>query len=835
MNHSLKTLLLIAALAGPVSSARAVVTLPFYDGFNYTTGSDLAGQGNWVAASGAGTIKVGAAGLSHAALTNGVGKDVTLIPAGTAARTYVNFTSQTSGSVYFSFLLKINSLPSAQSIIGFASGSTSSDTTPSLGFFVKNTTGQLAVGINTSSPQFSSANLDTGQTYLVVVGYTFGTSTDTADVWLNPASLGGPAPAVTGSFTGTHNSSLAYFLWNTPSSGGGSFEVDEFRIGPTYASVTPPASAAPPTVTNSVPRITQTWVSGGNIILRGTNGTPNGGYEILRATDPALPSAQWSVIGSNNFNGLGNFDVTNPLTAGAAGGFYRLRIGGTNVTAAIAPSITNQPQSQTVLAGQDVLFGVGASGTAPLSYRWFFNTNTPIAGATSSSLLVTNVQATNAGGYSVVVTNIAGSVTSVVATLMLGTPPTNGDFYVSTTGNDSNPGTLAAPFATVARAVSVATAGNLIYVRGGSYFPTQTIRITNSGSAGNLIKLWAYPGEKPVLDFTNQPYGGSSRGFLISPDGNYWHFKGLEIARAGDNAIKCEGGHNIFELLVLHHNGDTGLQIGLNKDTLSSNPDPQHWAAYNLTLNCDSYMNYDPDTKGGDADGFACKLYPGAGNQFIGCRGWKNSDDGWDFYLSSFAIVLSNCWTWHNGDASQYTVVGGSYQGNGNGFKLGSDGSEGTHVVMNCVAFNNNFPGRTRHGFDQNHHGGGALIYNCLAFDNLYNYFFEDSVGGNPQIFRNNISLNGAVSDFVGGTVEDHNTWLASDHGQANPAVGSFGAADFSSLAEAAAEAPRNPDGSLPLGFARLLSGSNLIDKGVNVGTAFNGSAPDLGPYEFAP
>jgi hypothetical protein len=60
-------------------------------------------------------------------------------------------------------------------------------------------------------------------------------------------------------------------------------------------------------------------------------------------------------------------------------------------------------------------------------------------------------------------------------------------------------------------------------------------------------------------------------------------------------------------------------------------------------------------------------------------------------------------------------------------------------------------------------------------------------------------------------------------------------AADYNSLLESAAKAPRQADGSLPTGFARLLTGSDLIDQGVNVGQPFAGSAPDLGPYEHQP
>ena len=61
-------------------------------------------------------------------------------------------------------------------------------------------------------------------------------------------------------------------------------------------------------------------------------------------------------------------------------------------------------------------------------------------------------------------------------------------------------------------------------------------------------------------------------------------------------------------------------------------------------------------------------------------------------------------------------------------------------------------------------------------------------------------------------------------------------AADFASMSETDAAAPRQADGSLPNnGFARLVAGSDLIDKGVDVGLPYYGSAPDLGAYEFNP
>ncbi len=58
----------------------------------------------------------------------------------------------------------------------------------------------------------------------------------------------------------------------------------------------------------------------------------------------------------------------------------------------------------------------------PLAYQWYFNTNTPIASATNSALTLADVQTTNAGTYSVAVTNVAGSTNSTNAVLVVGMP-----------------------------------------------------------------------------------------------------------------------------------------------------------------------------------------------------------------------------------------------------------------------------------------------------------------------------------------------------------------------------------------------------------------------------
>ena len=86
------------------------------------------------------------------------------------------------------------------------------------------------------------------------------------------------------------------------------------------------------------------------------------------------------------------------------------------------PVLTTQPQSQAVVLGSNVTFNVVATGAPPLAYRWKFN-GTNLAGATGTSLTLTNVLPTNAGSYSVVVTNTSGSVSSSNALLTILFPP----------------------------------------------------------------------------------------------------------------------------------------------------------------------------------------------------------------------------------------------------------------------------------------------------------------------------------------------------------------------------------------------------------------------------
>jgi hypothetical protein len=93
-----------------------------------------------------------------------------------------------------------------------------------------------------------------------------------------------------------------------------------------------------------------------------------------------------------------------------------------------SPSITQQPASRTNVAGTTATFTVAATGTAPLSYRWRkggvnLNDGGRISGAQTATLTLTGVLPSDAGAYSVVVSNSIATTTSSDATLTVACPP----------------------------------------------------------------------------------------------------------------------------------------------------------------------------------------------------------------------------------------------------------------------------------------------------------------------------------------------------------------------------------------------------------------------------
>ncbi|MBH8570009.1 T9SS type A sorting domain-containing protein [Microvirga sp. STS02] len=467
-------------------------------------------------------------------------------------------------------------------------------------------------------------------------------------------------------------------------------------------------------------------------------------------------------------------------------------------------------------------------------------------------------------------------------------PAFSAKYYVAPTGNDANSGTIQQPFLTIQQAQTVVSAGDTVWVRGGTYLMSNAnisghstaasgsyIYITllsKSGSAtAGRINYWAYPGERPVFNYASVDPNVTNTNTVTNPTnvlapyrvsafevtGSYIHLRGLEVVgvrvprvSSTTNTLSIcfsqsgAGGNNIYERLSMHD----GQAIGFY---LTRGPN-------NLILNCDAYRNNDninvPNStgtaNGGNVDGFGC--HPNridyTGNVFRGCRAWQNSDDGYDCISAYTATTFENCWAFYNGYTQNFVT-----RGDGNGFKAGGYGSTAltgipnpvpSNTVRFCVSVRNR-----SNGFYSNHHLEGSTWLNNTAYNNAVNFDmlnrkarnatdFQTEVPGYHHTLRNNISLlprstNAATRDLnnydatPGANTTDHNTFL-------NSTV-TVDPSDFVSLDTTLLRSPRQADGSLPvIATLRLASGSDLIDAGIDVGFPYSGAAPDLGAYEFA-
>ena len=139
---------------------------------------------------------------------------------------------------------------------------------------------------------------------------------------------------------------------------------------------------------------------------------------------------QWRFNGAN-IPGANSPTLTLNNVQTNQGGTYSARIdnglgftfsSNATLTVLVPAFVAAAPTNLTVLAGSNATFVVTPGGTPPFSYQWRFN-GTNISGANLPTLGVPNAQFPNAGGYSVLIVNAYGSVTSAVATLTVNSPP----------------------------------------------------------------------------------------------------------------------------------------------------------------------------------------------------------------------------------------------------------------------------------------------------------------------------------------------------------------------------------------------------------------------------
>jgi hypothetical protein len=222
----------------------------------------------------------------------------------------------------------------------------------------------------------------------------------------------------------------------------------------------------------------------------------------------------------------------------------------------VPPQVITQPMNRTVVAGQIVSFSASATGTAPLAYQWYFNTNTILKSGTNASLALAGVTASNAGAYQLVVTNAFGSATSAVATLTIAAQPritarlvagglqitwigVPGEIYwVQATTN------LNAPIVWTTLATNIADASGLVqYVDTNTLaFPSRFYRLAIPPVAPTAPALLAQPASLTLLAGQTAQFGAMVCGSY--PLAFQWYFDSITPLNGATNSALTLAGVN---------------------------------------------------------------------------------------------------------------------------------------------------------------------------------------------------------------------------------------------------------------------------------------------------
>jgi autotransporter-associated beta strand protein len=396
---------------------------------------------------------------------------------GAGRSTAAPFTPQTSGTNYLSFLLNIQSLPTAaRPIIGEVESATISSASGSSGVSVWVTpSGQLQFDVHNSATPLTNTTsaLSVSNTYFIVLAYVFTnnvtTNTGEVDLWVNPTSLGNdaniPAPTI---FTTNSNpgNQVGGPLSSPPTlqglcliygtgQGGSVISTnlfDELRVDNHWAGVTPTGPSPGPTFN----------------LTGGGTGCPGDAFAV-GLSGSVTTNIYWlyinsafsgqTVTGTGSSISFGPQSVSGVYTVVASNtvsGNVGWMNGNVSVLVLAGPNITTQPASVVVATNGYATFSVTATGNG-LNYQWYKNgtglsDGGHVSGTKTNTLVIspatTADAATAANGYYVIITNSCGlaATSTPIAALTLGAPANlvwqggnpNTNWDLATTANWTN-------------------------------------------------------------------------------------------------------------------------------------------------------------------------------------------------------------------------------------------------------------------------------------------------------------------------------------------------------------------------------------------------------------
>ena len=232
-----------------------------------------------------------------------------------------------------------------------------------------------------------------------------------------------------------------------------------------------------------------------------------------------LPDTGFPVVGEDFALFSGITGVTEVMfTAGEGGNsaVFSTVTGLQVIPASDAPHILKHPSSAFVRPGASVTFNFEVHGGAPLTYQWHKD-EMPISGAVSSTYSIASVKVDDAGDYSVVVSNSAGSDTSQPATLRVQTaPPAINVNLHGAAGTSEYTGTAAAPDA--------GTLWNHVTEETLLADPNREVVLTDSDGTPVGMKFYSGSFGEPLSGWFADNGGGNAL------QASYWHVGGGKVS-----------------------------------------------------------------------------------------------------------------------------------------------------------------------------------------------------------------------------------------------------------------------------------------------------------------
>ena len=282
--------------------------------------------------------------------------------------------------------------------------------------------------------------------------------------------------------------------------------------------------------------------------------------------------------------------------------------------------------------------------------------------------------------------------------------------------------------------VDQAAAGDVVFLRGGTYDIDENVRFYNSGFSDSPILFESYPGEHAILDGSSVDVGES---ITIQIVGNFNWIRLIEITNMPREGIVIRGNNNLLEGVHVHHAHLSGIHIHYSYDLPYG-----EGGSYNILRDSVSNDNFDEGTShpgfanGGNADGIS--ISSGIENSVEHCLVYQNSDDGIDTWRSTDTYI---------GYSIAHTQ--GLADGNANGIKAGGQPPAAGTLVEHCIAY-----GNLSNGIDYNSGESVTFLFNTTFQNSGYGF-----VLGSDTSAEYNIASADGGGDVTSGGIQEENSW----------------------------------------------------------------------------